>query len=177
MTTKIRQVIRHSLYVAVLGLLLMPAVRAETPGPIKITTDSGSFLLPREFVAINLWETLKIPPFQTNYFVFRLKSTYAEKEIKGFTVFENQFDQEVIVTVEVLTKKRLAVLEGINSQQCRQANHDLYPQSVPYKRCEYRKHFSPEGIAIKYQLNGENNQYFREVELLAREKLNEWKMD
>ena len=177
MIAKIRQLVRHSLYIAVLGLLLMSTAQAETRGPIKITTDSGSFLLPRGFVAIDLWKTLKIPPFETNYFVFRLPSTYAEKEINGFTAVENHFEQEVIVTVEVLTKKRLAVLEGIDSQQCRQANHDLFPQSVPYQRCEYRKYFSPEGVAIKYQLNGVNNQYFREVALLAREKLNGWQMD
>lgn len=174
MTTKIRQAIRHSLYAAVLGLLLMPAVQADSRGPIKITTDSGSFLLPREFVAIDLWKTLKIPPFETNYFVFRLPSTYAEKEIKGFTSVENQFEQEVIVTVEVLTHKRLVELKGIDSQECRVAAHDLYPESVPYQRCEYRKHLSSDGIAIKYHLNGENNQYYREVEALIRKKLSEW---
>ena len=99
----------------------MSTAQAETRGPIKIITDSGSFLLPRGFVAIDLWKTLKIPRFETNYFVFRLPSTYAEKEINGFTAVENHFEQEVIVTVEVLTKKRLAVLEGIDSQQCRHA--------------------------------------------------------
>jgi len=176
MTIKIRRLVRHSLCISVLGVLLMSATQAEPLGPIKITTDRGSFLLPREFAAIDLWETLEIPPFETNYFVFRLPSKYAEAKIAGFTSLENYFEQEVIVTVEVLTQKRLANLKDIDSQECREAAHDLYPESVPYQRCEYRKHFSSDGIAIKYHLNGGNNQYYRAVETLILNKLREWKL-
>ncbi|MDA9091158.1 hypothetical protein OAE19_03535 [Porticoccaceae bacterium] len=177
MVAKLSHSIRYVVFAAVFGLLLIPAAQGEPRGPIQVTTDIGAFLIPRQFVAIDLWKTLKIPPFETNYFVFRLPSKYVEAKISGFTAIENHFEQEVIVTVEVLTKKRHAMLEGIDSRQCRQENHDLYPQSVPYRRCEYRKYFSPGGIAIKYQLNGENNQQFRYVEALAWGKLNEWKMD
>jgi hypothetical protein len=159
------------------GSIIFPATNADTQGPIKVTTDIGSFVFPREFVAAGVWKTLKIPPFETNYFLFRLPSNYAESSIQGFAATENHFKQNIVVTVEALTEKRQAEMKNIDSSKCRQASHDLYPQSVPYKRCEYRKHFSPESIAIKYHLNGENNLYFREVEALIRQKLNEWKIE
>ena len=166
---------KSNLRIVLVGFLLISGVQAETRGPIKIITQDGRYLYPREFVAIDEWETLKVPPLKTNFFVFRLPAAYAKNAISGFTALENYFKQDVIVTVEVLSKKRLAELDGIDSQQYYQGNHDTYPQSVPYKRCEYRKHFSPEGVAVKYQLNGENNQYFRQVEALIRKKLSEWK--
>lgn len=159
-----------------LGLLIWQSAQAEIRGPIKVRTDNGTFIFPREFAAADIWKTLKIKPFETNYFLFRLPSTYAEKNIQGFAAIENYFEQHVVVTVEVLTKKRQVELQDIDSSRCRQASHDLYPQSVPYKRCEYRKHLSSDGIAIKYHLNGENNQYYREVEALIQKKLNEWKV-
>ncbi len=158
-------------------LFIYQTALAETQGPIKVTTYIGTFVFPREFVAADIWKTLKIEPFETNYFLFRLPSNYAEKNISGFASIENYFEQHVVVTIEVLTQKRLPELQDVDSSKCRQASHDLYPQSVPYKRCEYRKHFSPESIAIKYHLNGENNLYFREVEALIRQKLNEWKIE
>ena len=176
MVTKLSQAIRYIIFAAVFGLLFMTAAQGESRGPIKVTTNIGPFMLPRDFVAIDLWRTLKIPPFETNYFVFRLPSKYAEAKIAGFTAIENHFEQEVIVTVEVLTQKRLANLKDINSQECREAAHDLFPESVPYQRCEYRKHFSSDGIAIKYHLNGVNNQYYREVGALILKKIREWKV-
>lgn len=159
------------------GFIVPPITKADTHGSINVTTDIGSFVFPKEFVAADVWKTLKIPPFETNYFLFRLPSNYAESSIQGFAATENYFEQNVVVTVEVLTEKREAAMKNIDSSKCRQASHDLYPQSVPYKRCEYRKHFSPEPIAIKYHLNGENNLYFREVEALIRQKLTEWKIE
>ncbi len=176
MTANIQLIIYQGLFILLLGMSLISSAKEQPTKPITITTSIDSFLLPREFVAADIWKTLKIPPIETNYFLFRLPSTYAEENIQGFIAMENYFEQHVVVTVEVLTEKREKEMVNTDSSKCRQASHDLYPQSVPYKRCEYRKHLSPEPIAIKYHLNGENNLYYQEVEVLIKKKLNEWKI-
>ena len=55
-----------------LGLLIWQSAQAEIRGPIKVRTDNGTFIFPREFAAADIWKTLKIKPFETNYFLFRL---------------------------------------------------------------------------------------------------------
>ena len=136
---------------AIIALVHSPIVQADTG--FKVVTAAGSFSVPRQFVPISVWETMRIPTAYSNYFVFRIPAAYAVERIPGFRLTENAVTQDVIVAVEILTEGAKPSLRP--GKTCWRGTHDGVSASQPYERCLFVA-VSDGRWAVKYSLNGQN---------------------
>ncbi len=146
----------------------------EADRPVfRIHTDRGEFAVPRTF-AVPVWRDLRPLSFRSNYFVMQLPADFVAERVEGYAPRLNHFTQDVVVAVEALSPSRLRALWGSPTQRhCEFSAHDLAPESVPYRRCEYRR-LSARLFAVKFWLGGDNNDLIDEVSELVLETVGGW---